>query len=156
LSTVQFVVSMLKANYRRHLELDELALFLKYLGDAAVSPLALGAYASAVAAWVARTWIVTGPRQRAEQIVSRFRDDGARVSALRDLLGVAPPPGLKPAEIMDWVRVRSSERAHAYLIVAYLATLAAIVIVFGMATYGWYNKNTATPIKKINEIVHRD
>jgi len=132
-----------------------LTTILEYLKVAASSPLAFAAYVCVVVAWVARIWIVTGPRQRAERILAQFNEDRARSIALKDLLGASPPLGLKKSEIMDWVRAKSSENTRGYLLVAYLATLLSVVIVAGLTSYVWYNDDGSRPVKLLRENVSR-
>lgn len=124
--------------------------FLNSLKVAATSPLAVVAYVCVVAAWITRIWLVTGPKQRAEHILSKFTDDATRSTALRELLGADPPKGIQKSDIMDWVRIKSSENTRGYLALAYLATLLAIVVIVGMAMYTWY---TGYPVRLIGESV---
>jgi hypothetical protein len=134
--------------------------FLEYLGDAAGSPLAYVAYVCVIAAWLARAWIVNAPTQRARQILAEFDDDRERATALIDLLGSRPPPGLKRSDIMEWVRVKSAEKARGYIVLAYLATLTAVVVIVGLASFTYLtNKRPPShpvPTKLINENVIRD
>src|SRR3974390_177 len=109
--------------------------FLEHLKDIATSPLAYVGYLAALAAWVGRLWMVNSPQQQASKIVAAFKDDRQRAEALGTLLGEKPPTGLARKEILDWVRIKSKEKARFHLIFAYVCTLVTAVAVIGLAVH---------------------
>jgi hypothetical protein len=109
--------------------------FLVALRDAASSPLALVAYCMVVAAWVARTWFSVRPQRRAVEILNLYKADEARNVALSEILGSRPPPNLNARQTLDWIKVQTANKNRTMLLIAYMATLAATVIVVGLAIY---------------------
>ncbi len=113
--------------------METIKAFLDALPSAASSPYALAAYALVLAAWVLNAWQAQKPQKETRRILATFKSDGERRQALADLLGVQPPAGLAKNQILDWVRLQSSGRNKTYLLIAYLATLAAILVVVVVA-----------------------
>ena len=95
--------------------------------------LALAAYALAAAAWGLKVWLADKPERDARRILETFRDDGERKSALASLLGQRVPENLTGGQTLTWVKLQNRTRSTAFLLVAYLATLLAGVVVVGMA-----------------------
>jgi hypothetical protein len=113
--------------------METIRAFLNALPSAATSPYAFAAYALALGAWVINAWQGQKPQKESRKILETFKSDGERRKALADLLGVQPPPGLAKAEILEWVRLQSAGRNKTYVLVAYLATLAAILVIVVVA-----------------------
>ncbi len=109
--------------------------FLSQLETAASSPLALAAYALVLAAWLLRAWQVQKPQRESRRILGQFEDDEARSRALGALLGTEPPRGLAQADILEWVRLQSKGNTKIYLLIAYLATLAAVLVLVASALF---------------------
>jgi hypothetical protein len=103
------------------------------LKTASTSPLALSAYAMVIAAWLVRTWLLLRPQRKAETILALYTDDKQRLAALRTMFDKDPPPGLPKHELLEWVRVSNNAKNRLFLLIAYVATLAAVVLVVGMA-----------------------
>ncbi len=103
--------------------------FLEQLPAAASSPLALGSYALVLAAWIVVVWLRQKPQREARRILEQYKDDDKRNKALASLLGTAPPEGLARREILEWVKLKSADSTRTYLLIAYLATLAALLII---------------------------
>ena len=102
---------------------------LKHLPEAAKSPLAFVAYCLVVAAWVLQQWFATKPQRDAKAILSSFKDDQARLSAIGEIFNEPPPHGLKGNKaILEWVKARSADKTKVLLVVAWLATLIAVLI----------------------------
>ena len=102
---------------------------LKHLPEAAKSPLAFVAYCLVVAAWVLQQWFATKPQRDAKAILTSFKDDKARLAAVGKIFNEPPPQGLKGNEaILEWVKARSAEKTKVLLVVAWLATLVAVLI----------------------------
>jgi hypothetical protein len=102
---------------------------LKNLPEAAQSPLAFVAYCLVVAAWLIQRWLALKPQRDAKSILNTFKDDQLRLSALTEIFNEPPPRGLEGNQaILDWVRVRSAEKTKVLLVVAWLATLVAVLI----------------------------
>jgi hypothetical protein len=108
--------------------------FLKALPEAAKSPLGLTAFAFALAVWAFRVWHVQRPQQQAKNIIAKFSSDQQRLDALRLALKEDPPAGLSgEAAILDWVKIQAKAKSAGFLLVAYIASLAAIVLVVVIA-----------------------
>jgi hypothetical protein len=103
--------------------------FLEQLPAAASSPLALGAYALVVGAWLVVAYLRQKPQREARRILAQYTDDKQRNKALASLLGSAPPEGLSRHEILEWVRLESARSARTQILIAYLATIAAILVI---------------------------
>ena len=102
---------------------------LKHLPEAAKSPLAFVAYCLVVAAWVLQQWLATKPQRDAKAILNSFKDDKARLAALGQIFNEPPPQGLKGNQaILEWVKTRSADKTKVLLVVAWLATLIAVLI----------------------------
>jgi hypothetical protein len=117
------------------------ALFLGHLSEIASSPLAFVGYLIALAAWVARGWSVKRPEQQAKEIISTFKSDRDRREALGTLLGERPPDGLKGKAIIDWVHIKTRQKAYIYIVFAYVCTLITALAIIGMATYSFLNRD---------------
>jgi hypothetical protein len=104
-------------------------LFLDALPTVAKSPYALVAYTLLAAVWALRVWQVGRPQREASKILAQFKDDAGRTKALTQLLGNAPPDGLPHNEVLEWVRIESSGRDRAFVLAAYVATLAAAIVI---------------------------
>ena len=116
--------------------------FLKHLPEAASSPLAFVAYGLVVAAWVVQAWLAQNPRRSAQKILERFKDDTQRSKALAEIFQEQPPRGLSGNEaILQWVNIRSREKAKQLLLVAWVATVLALLL-FLVAVYS--HVSTAT------------
>ncbi len=109
--------------------------FLGALRDVAGNPLAFAAYALVVAAWAARGWFVYRPQAQAEKILGQYSEDKERTVALSMLIGEKPPSGLAKADLLEWVRLKSKEKTRYLLLVAYVATLATVITISGMAVF---------------------
>ena len=107
--------------------------FLEALPAAATSPYAYAAYVLALVAWVASLWLGNQPQRESRKIVARYKDDAARNQALAELLGNAPPKGLAKDQILDWVRIQTTAKSKTYLLIAYLATLIAVIVIVVVA-----------------------
>src|SRR5688572_102933 len=106
-----------------------LSSFLKHIPDAASSPLAFVAYGLIVAAWVVRTWLLLNPRREARRILEQFKEDPARIRALSRVFNEQPPEALSGNDaILQWVRIKSSEKTKVLLVVAWLATAVALLL----------------------------
>jgi hypothetical protein len=112
-----------------------MAPFLNQLSAAASSPLGLAAYALVLAAWLLRAWQVQKPQRESRRILEQFKDDEERNRALGALIGTEPPRGLAQADILEWVRLQSKAGARTYLLIAYLATLAAVMVLLASALF---------------------
>jgi hypothetical protein len=125
--------------------------FLTHLRDAASSPLAFVAYGLVVAAWVLQTWLSQNPRRSAENILKQFKNDAERGEALQEVFHDQPPHGLPEKDVLEWVRVRSRDKGRMLLVVAWLATVFAVLL-FLVAVY---SKATSTPDRQVNIRLHR-
>lgn len=114
-----------------------MAAFLQALPSAATSPYAFVAYALALIAWGFSLWMQYRPQRETQKILSKFKDDGARVEALTRLLGQAPPKKLAAADTLEWVRIQSREKTKIYLLIAYLALIFAVIVVVVVAITGY-------------------
>ena len=114
-----------------------MAAFLQALPAAATSPYAFVAYALALIAWGFSLWMQYRPQRETQKILSKFKDDGARIKALTSLLGQAPPKGLARADTLEWVRIQSREKTKIYLLIAYLALIFALIVVVVVAITGY-------------------
>jgi hypothetical protein len=110
-----------------------MAAFLQALPAAATSPYAFVAYTLALIAWGLSLWMQYRPQRETQKILSKFKDDGARIVALTSLLGQAPPKGLARADTLEWVRIQSREKTKVYLLIAYLALIFAVIVVVVVA-----------------------
>jgi hypothetical protein len=132
--------------------MDAIAAFVRNIPEAASSPLAFFAYFLVVAAWALRTWLYINPTRDARQILAQYTDDTARNVALAKLFNEQPPHGLKGNEaILDWVRNRSAEKTRVLWVVAWLATLIA-VLAFLVAIR---NTRTENDAREISVSLHR-
>jgi hypothetical protein len=113
--------------------MDALRAFLNALPAAATSPYAYAAYVLALVAWVATFWLRNQPQRESQKILTEFRDDAARNEALARLLGQAPPEGLAKKQILDWVNIQTRAKSRTYLLIAYLATLVAAIVIVVVA-----------------------
>ena len=103
--------------------------FLKHIPDAASSPLAFVAYCLVLAAWLARTWLFIQPQRHARQILAQFTDDRKRLTALTEVFHEQPPKGLTGNDaILEWARIKSSEKTKLLLVVAWLSTAVAVLL----------------------------
>jgi hypothetical protein len=109
--------------------------FLGQLGTVATSGLALAAYAIVVAAWALQIWLARQPERRAREILSLYKSDRERNEALASLLGQAPPDGLKGAQLLEWTRQNTRYRSRTLLVVAYLSTLCAVIVIVALALF---------------------
>ena len=109
--------------------------FLRVLRDVAGSPLAFAAYVIVAAAWVGRAWIVYQPQARAREILAQYKDDKQRSVALKTLIGENPPTGIPDAQIIDWVKLKSKDKARYLVLVAYVATLGTVIAISAMAVF---------------------
>jgi hypothetical protein len=109
--------------------------FLANLAVAAQSPLALVAYVTVVIAWGLNAWYSIRPQQKAKEILSLYSSDEERNRALSALLDAQPPKGIKRDEIMAWVAMQGSQHKRVVLMIAYLATLFAGVLIVAMALF---------------------
>ena len=122
---------------------------LKHLPEAAKSPLAFVAYCLVVAAWVLQQWLATKPQRDAKAILSSFKDDKARLAAIGKIFNETPPRGLQGNEaILEWVKTRSADKTKVLLVVAWLATLVAVLIFLVAA-------RNASAARKISIHFHR-
>jgi hypothetical protein len=103
--------------------------FLNALKDVATSPYAFVGYALVVCVWIMREWFVSQPQKKAAVILKQYTKDEDRTNALRELVGTAPPKGLKPDEILDWVKTKAKEKSRILLLIAYLSTLVVALII---------------------------
>jgi hypothetical protein len=123
---------------------------LKHIPEAAKSPLAFVAYCLVTAAWVLNQWFATKPQRNAKAILKSFKDDKARLAALGEIFNEPPPHGLTGNQaILEWVKARSSDKSRVLLVVAWLATLVAVLI-FLVAV-----KNVRTNARQISIRFHR-
>jgi hypothetical protein len=97
--------------------------FLNALKDVATSPYAFVGYALVVCVWITREWFVSQPQKKVAVILKQYKKDEDRTNALRELIGTAPPKGLKPDEILDWIKTKAKEKSRIFLLIAYLSTL---------------------------------
>jgi hypothetical protein len=109
--------------------MSTLKLFLDARPTVAKSPYALVAYALVAAVWALRLWQVGRPQREAGKILTQFGDDERRNAALAQLMGNAPPQGLLRAQVLEWVRIQSSGRDRGFILAAYMATLAAAIVI---------------------------
>lgn len=105
------------------------------LRDAASSPLALAAYVIVVAAWSAGLWFASQPQRQIDAIQEAYLDDANRLEALRTVLGSEVPVGTPKAHIIKIIQERGKQKARSLLLVAYLATILAIIVITAMAVY---------------------
>lgn len=110
--------------------------FLNALPTAATSPYAYAAYALALAAWVASGWLGAQPQRESQKILQRFKSDRERNEALARLLGQAPPDGLSKKDLLPWVQLQTQAKSKTYLLIAYLATLFALIVIIVVALTG--------------------
>ncbi|EEF27717.1 conserved hypothetical protein [Ricinus communis] len=97
--------------------------FLNVLKDSALSHVAMAGYLAIAAAWALRIWLVAHPKHQARRIISLYKDDASKIAALRELLGTAPPLGLKRDELIRWAEIQMRGRTRALLLIAYVITL---------------------------------
>src|SRR5579871_2846430 len=98
---------------------------LSAIPSAAASPLALGAYALAIAAYVFTTWRVARNRNLLAHL--QKLPPAHRLKALEiEMGGARLAAGLSPEQ---WVRAR----IHKYYLVAFLATCVVVVAILGLA-----------------------
>jgi hypothetical protein len=125
--------------------------FLKYIPEAASSPLAFVAYALVVLAWVVTTWLRGNPERKTRQILAQFKDDALRLGALRTLTNNAPPEGLTGNDaILEWVREGTRSKKRILLVVALGMTLVAVII-FTVAVRG----AAGASVNHVTIILHR-
>jgi hypothetical protein len=123
---------------------------LKHIPDAATSPLAFVAYCLVVAAWVLQQWLATKPQRDAKAILKSFKDDNTRLAAIGEIFNEPPPRGLEGNQaILEWVKTRSADKTRVLMVVAWLATLLAVLI-FLVAV-----KNASTTARQIMIQFHR-
>jgi hypothetical protein len=123
---------------------------LKHLPEAAKSPLAFVAYCLVIAAWVLQQWFATKPQRDAKAILLSIRDDRAKVDAITEIFNEPPPQGLTGNQaILEWVKTRSAEKTRVLMVVAWLATLVA-VLVFLVAV-----KNASASARQISIRLYR-
>jgi hypothetical protein len=109
--------------------MEAIAPFLQYLPEAASSPLALVAYFLVVGAWALRTWLYINPTRDARRILAQYKDDAERTIALTKIFNEQLPRGLKGNDaILAWVRNKSLEKTRVLFVVAWLATLVAVLV----------------------------
>ncbi len=102
---------------------------LKYLPEAAKSPLAFVAYCLVIAAWVLQQWFATKPQRDAKAILLSIKDDRAKVDAITEIFNEPPPPGLTGNQaILEWVKTRSAEKTRVLMVVAWVATVVAVLV----------------------------
>ena len=111
----------------------EIAQFLKSLKDVGSSPLALIGYVVVIGAWVTRAVLLMRPQVEAKNILQMYKTERERTKALRELIGNAPPPGLKDADIVVWVKVQASIQNKQLLLAAYISTLILATVLIGIA-----------------------
>ena len=109
--------------------------FLGHLGEAATSTAAVAAYIVVVVAWALWVWLRYRLQNKAERILGKLDSDAARNEALRILLGNSPPQGLPRKELMRWSALEARHRSRVLIVVAYLATLTAVIVIVGMALF---------------------
>jgi hypothetical protein len=108
---------------------------LSSLKDVASSPWALIGYVVVVGAWVVRTYLLAKPQRRAREILQLYSADAQRTKALEELMGSAPPRGLKESQVLDWVKIQTKARTKVLLLIAYISTLVMSTVVVGLAIY---------------------
>lgn len=126
--------------------------FLKFLGEAATSTVALAAYVVVVFAWAFKVWVEHQPQGRAEKILEQFGSDAARNEALGKLLGER---AFRRKDLMRWATLRSRERARIVGAVAYLATLVTAIVIVGMALFKTGTHDMHKPPVLVGSQVHR-
>jgi|SoiMethySBSTD1v2_1073268.scaffolds.fasta_scaffold05286_3 hypothetical protein len=107
--------------------------FLHALPTAATSPYAFAAYVVLVAAWVVTVWLRNQPYRKSLEIVKTFKDDRERNKSLAQLLGDSPPAHLKNDQILDWLKIKSSEKTRAYLLIGVVAVLITVTVIVVVA-----------------------
>jgi hypothetical protein len=105
------------------------------LKDVAASPWALIGYVVVVGAWVVRTYLLARPQRRAREILQLYSADAQRTRALEELMGSAPPRGLKEAQVLDWVKIQAKAKTKILLLIAYVSTLVMGTVTVGLAIY---------------------
>lgn len=129
--------------------------FLDNLTAASQSTIALVAYLAVVMAWFLRFWVGGRPQRKAKEILSLYSSDAERTRALGSLLGNEPPSGLKKEEILAWVALQGKHQSRSMLIVAYLATLFAVIVIIGMALFFPQHLEASRPPVLIDSTVLR-
>lgn len=129
--------------------------FLAQLAAAAQSTIALVAYLAVVIAWLLKVWVSYRPQRKAKEILALYSSDDERARALAALLGNQPPRGLKKDEILAWVALQAKQQSRVMLIVAYLATLFAVIAIVGMALFFPQQSEASRPPVLINSTVVR-
>lgn len=120
--------------------------FLGHLGTAATSTTALVAYVIVVLVWALRVWLGHQLHTKAEKILEQFGSDNtARNQALGKLLGSSPPSELPRKDVMRWATLQSRHRSRVLVMTAYLATLAAAIVIVGMALFEPNEKDVRKP-----------
>jgi hypothetical protein len=109
--------------------------FLRHLGDAATSTIALVAYIVVILAWALRTWLIHRPMGKIEKLLDQCVSDEARIEMAGKITGSDPPKGLRKKDLLRWVTLHYKHRSRLMATAAYMATLLTIVIIVGMALY---------------------
>jgi hypothetical protein len=109
--------------------------FMSHLGDAATSTIALAAYVVVVLAWTFRIWLKQRLQDKAAKILAQFDSDAERNEALDKLLARRPPPGLPRKDLMRWAALQTRHRSRILVVIAYLSTLTAAIVIVGMALF---------------------
>lgn len=125
--------------------------FLVALKDVSTSGYALCGYIVLLTAWVVRSWVSIHPRAKATSILKSYKTDKERTVALTALLGTAPPNGLPETDLLQWVSIKSKERARFFVLLAYVATLVTILGLVGLAL----KRANDQPVKAVDVHVDR-
>jgi hypothetical protein len=119
---------------------------LSSLKDVAGSPWALIGYVVVVGAWVVRTYLLAKPQREAREILRLYSADTQRTRALEELMGSAPPRGLKDSQVLDWVKIQARAKTKVLMLIAYVSTLVMGTVIVGLAIYHAQPEDNSTPV----------
>lgn len=82
-----------------------------------------------IGAWLVQQWLATKPQRDAKDILKSFKSDKERLIALGQIFNEPPPQGLNGNDaILEWVKTRSTEKARVLMVIAWIATVVAVLI----------------------------